>query len=36
MELTVFLWTVIACILGTVIGLVLMVVVDKAYGVFNG
>lgn len=36
MDITAFLWTVIASIIGTVIGIVLLSVIDKAYGVFKG
>jgi hypothetical protein len=36
MDLAAFLWTVIASIIGTVVGIVLLTVIDKAYGVFNG
>jgi hypothetical protein len=36
MDLAAFLWTVIASILGTIIGIVVLTVVDKAYGIFNG
>lgn len=35
MDLAAFLWTVIASIIGTVMGLTLMIVADKAYGIFN-
>jgi predicted DNA repair protein MutK len=36
MDLAWFLWTVIAAMLGTIIGIVVLSVVDKAYGIFNG
>ena len=36
MDLAAFLWTVIASIVGTVIGIVILTVFDKAYGIFNG
>jgi hypothetical protein len=35
MELTTFLWTVIASIIGTVIGIVVLSLLDKAYGLFK-
>lgn len=35
MDLAAFLWTVIAGFLGTVLGIVFLAVLDKAYGVFN-
>jgi hypothetical protein len=36
MDLAAFLWTVIASMIGTVVGIVLLITIDKAYGVFNG
>jgi hypothetical protein len=35
MELATFLWTVIASIIGTVIGIVVLSLLDKAYGLFK-
>jgi hypothetical protein len=35
MELAAFLWTVIASIIGTVIGIVVLSLLDKAYGLFK-
>lgn len=35
MELATFLWTVIASITGTIIGIVVLSLLDKAYGLFK-
>lgn len=35
MELTAFLWTIIASIVGTITGIVVLSIVDKAYNVFK-
>jgi hypothetical protein len=35
MELAAFLWTIIASIVGTITGIVLLAIVDKAYGLFK-
>jgi hypothetical protein len=35
MDLASFLWTVIASIIGTVIGLTLMILADKAFSIWN-
>jgi hypothetical protein len=35
MDLAAFLWTIIASIIGTVMGLTLMILADKAFSIWN-
>jgi uncharacterized membrane protein len=35
MDLAAFLWTIIASIIGTIVGIVILSVADKAYGIFK-